>query len=552
MTAPATFSALWDASVRARGAEVFLRFESSAGALFEWSYDEFDRVVAHTAGHFADLGVDAQRGVHLALTNSPSFVAAWLAALRLGSWIVPSDPMATAPELAEHLRRTRPLVSIVASSRREVFDEGLRAAGSDLRDVTTIAVDEDDVTLDSLATSSGDAWGPIVVPPVIEPTDRAAVMFTSGTTGRPKGVVVTQANYAFAGTTMAAAADLGPADRQLVVLPMFHANAQYYSFASAIAVGASVALMHSFSASRFVEQAARHGATHASLFAGPMRMILARSGPWLPAPGDPELVLRHCWFAQNVTDDQYEMLSNWFGCRPRQLYGMTETIAAVLTDAATDTRADSMGFVTDGCSVRLHDEDGAATKVGEVGEVVIGGEPGTTLFAGYLDDPEITDTSCRDGWFRTGDRARCDESGRFFFDGRRSDVLKVAGENVSIVEVEAVIGDHPHVFDVVVVGAPDAIRDEVPVAFVVPESNAPASLDHDLATWCAERLAKAKRPHRFTQVDELPRTSVGKVRRFLLAAAASEAGRSSSVDAPDTDRRPDSHPAMHDPEEIRS
>ncbi|MEZ5296266.1 MAG: AMP-binding protein [Ilumatobacteraceae bacterium] len=107
--------------------------------------------------------------------------------------------------------------------------------------------------------------------PTIEPTDRAAVMFTSGTTGRPKGVEITQANYAFAGTTMASAAQLGADDRQIVVLPLFHANAQYYSFASAIAVGASVALMHTFSASGFIPQAARHRATHASLFAGPIR-----------------------------------------------------------------------------------------------------------------------------------------------------------------------------------------------------------------------------------------------------------------------------------------
>ncbi len=206
--------------------------------------------------------------------------------------------------------------------------------------------------------------------------------------------------------------------------------------------------------------------------------------------------------------------------------------------------------------MQLHDEDGAMTPTGDVGEVVVGGQPGITLFAGYLDDPETTAASFRDGWFRTGDRARCDDAGRFVFDGRRSDVLKVSGENVSVVEVEAVIGDHPYVFDVVVVGAPDQIRDEVPVAFVVAEPDAPASLEVDLAEWCAERLGKAKRPHRFTRVDELPRTSVGKVRKFLLAQAAieapNEATRSSSVDAPDTDTSPDSRSAMEHSQEIRS
>src|SRR5688500_18913314 len=101
-------------------------------------------------------------------------------------------------------------------------------------------------------------------------------MFTSGTTGRPKGVEITQANYVFAGQTMAEAAGLEPHHRQLVVLPLFHANAQYYTFASAIWTGASVALMHTFSAGQFLTQAARHNATHASLFAAPIRMILSK------------------------------------------------------------------------------------------------------------------------------------------------------------------------------------------------------------------------------------------------------------------------------------
>src|SRR5258708_34621920 len=129
---------------------------------------------------------------------------------------------------------------------------------------------------------------------------------------------------------MAAAAALRVKDRCLGVLPLFHANAQYYSFAPAIAVGASVALIHPFSASGFLEQAARHQATHASLFAAPMRMILARGGT--PESG---LTLRHCWYAQNVTEQQYEELSRLLGCRPRHINGVTECIPAMLHDDAS-------------------------------------------------------------------------------------------------------------------------------------------------------------------------------------------------------------------------
>jgi crotonobetaine/carnitine-CoA ligase len=492
---PSTFEAVWRAAVTERPRRPFLRFAADRGAVAEWTYLEFDRIVAGAANVLVRAGVHAGSAVHMALTNSPTFVAVWLAAARLGAWIVPSDPLAPPRELAEHVERTKPAVGFCAVERAAVY----RAA--DVVPPTIVEIDEDDTAFDWLHPSDH------APRPRPAPRDRAAVMFTSGTTGRPKGVEVTQANYAFAGATMAAACDLTADDRCLVVLPLFHANAQYYSFAAAIAVGASVALVPAFSASRFVAQAAEHGATHASLFAGPIRMILARGGP-LP-DGHPPLRLRHCWYAQNLTPDQYTTITDWLGCRPRQLYGMTETIPAVLTDEREDPRCDTMGYVTPGCSVDLRD-----------GEIVVGGEPGITLFAGYLDDPATTAASFGDGWFLTGDRAERDASGRFTFAGRHSDVLKVAGENVSVVEVEQVLALHPAVADVAVVGAPDPVRDEVPVAVVVAAAGVAADdeLRRSLEAWCAERLGKAKRPRDYRFVDELPRTSVGKIKKYQLVA----------------------------------
>ncbi len=498
---PVAFSEVWSRAVETRPDETFLIFETPDGAAARWSYADFDRDVNRTAGTLAAAGVTEGAAVHLALANSPAFVAVWLAAVRMGAWIVPSDPMGKAPELASHIERTRPSVGVCAAARADVY----RAACGDL---AVIEADEADPTLAPFTAAPIDDY------PAVGLRERAAVMFTSGTTGRPKGVEVTQANYAFAGEAMAAAAGLAPDDRQLVVLPMFHANAQYYSFASAIWAGASVALMPAFSASRFLAQAARHSATCASLFAAPIRMILARGGP---VEG---LGLRHCWYAQNISADQYETVSDWFGCRPRQLYGMTETIPAVLTEPAADPDPASMGRVTPGCAVDVQDADGATVEAGQVGEVVVGGEPGLTLFAGYLDDPATTSASFRDGWFRTGDRAVWTASGRHYFDGRHSDVLKVAGENVSIVEVEGVLAAHARVLEAAVVGRPDPIRDEVPAAFVVAADPADPPTPTELATWCAERLAKAKRPAAITLIDELPRTSVGKIRKYLLADQA--------------------------------
>ena len=517
----ATLSGAWQHSVRRAPDSPFLVFERPDGGVREWTYGEFDQVVARAAQFLRTHGVEQGTSVHLALTNSPAFVALWLAATGLRAWIVPSDPMGSAPELAGHIERTSPSIGFCATTRSATYRNAVvQAPGESARTMHVVEIDETDCDLGLFGERPVNAW------PVSEATDRAAVMFTSGTTGRPKGVEITQANYAFAGATMAAAAGLTDTGRQLVVLPLFHANAQYYSFASAIWKGASVALVHTFSASGFLTQAARHGATHASLFAAPIRMILSRGAT--PVPG---VRLQHCWYAMNISDDQYETLSGLLGCRPRQLYGMTETIPAVLTDSPTDPVPSSMGFVTKRCMVRIQRPDGTEANADEVGEIAVGGIPGVTLFAGYLDDPATTAASYQDGWFLTGDRARRDADGRFFFDGRRADVLKVAGENVSTVEVEQVLAAHPAVLEAAVIGMADPIRDEVPVGFVVANDAAnPPTID-ELHAWCAERLTKSKRPRDITLVDELPRTSVGKIRKFLLKDPQAETAATQGVHA---------------------
>lgn len=492
-----TFAKVWADTVATRPEAPFLTFEAPDGTITDWTYGEFDRIVGRMATELASHDVGPGASVHLALTNSPTFVAAWIATVRLGGWIVPSDPMGRTAEFADHIERTSPVAGFCSRDRIDVY----RAAAGD---IALFPTDESDAELAWLPDEAFDDW------PDPGPLDTAAVMFTSGTTGRPKGVVISQANYAFAGKVMAEAAELTADDRHIVVLPLFHANAQYYSFASAIWAGASVALMHTFSASGFLPQTVRHRATCASLFAAPLRMILARGSK---VDG---VQLRHCWFAQNISTVQYATVVDWFGCRPRQLYGMTETIPAVLTDRPESPKCDSMGYVTADCVVEIHNADGVESPVGDVGEIVVGGTPGTTLFTEYLDDPDTTSSSFRGEWFRTGDRAWRDATGRFFFDGRRSDVLKVAGENVSTVEVEAVLTAHPAVLEASVVGAPDPVRDEVPVAFVVAADPATPPAVDELHTWCSARLGKAKQPRDITLLDELPRTSVGKIRKFML------------------------------------
>jgi carnitine-CoA ligase len=511
---PMTFAQRWDAAVASPGADrSFLVFEGQDGSVSQWTYREFDEVVRSMSATLAASGVTHGSSVHVVLRNCPAFIAIWLACARSGAWMVPVDPTSTARDIGRQIGRVHPAVGVCAASRADVYAAGIKESAADRLSTIELAETAADV---SPATS---ASGRTAAVPgrAVAPTDRLAVMFTSGTTSEPKGVVLTQHNYAHVADTMSAVVGLRPEHRWLVTLPLFHANAQYYCIAPAIAVGASVALTSSFSASQWLRQARDLSATHASLFAAPIRMILARR------PADaPAVRLEHVWFAQNLGSRHYDEFAALAGCRPRQLYGMTETVAIVCADVSDPYRNDTIGPPIEGRPVVLRNpETGADAPAGEPAELVLGGVPGADIFLEYLDDPAATSRSLlqSDGatWFRTGDMvARAAGSGALRFVGRRDDVIKVSGENVSLTEVEATLAQAPGVLECAVLGRPDPVRDTVPVAYVVPRDQAHPPAVSELAEWSERNLAAAARPRDWHLIEALPRTSVGKVRRFKL------------------------------------
>ena len=509
-----TFAHRWDAAVTgACGGRPFLIFEGPDGSVSQWTYREFDDAVGRMAAALAAAGVTRGSSVHVALRNCPAFIAIWLACARSGAWLVPVDPTSTARDIGRQIDRVRPAAGICAASRADVYAAGVSesAAGS----LVTLELAETAADV-SLAVRPGQR-GAAPPGPAVAPADRLAVMFTSGTTSEPKGVVLTQHNYAHVADTMSAIVALRPEHRWLVTLPLFHANAQYYCIAPAIAAGASVALTSSFSASQWLRQARDLSATHASLFAAPIRMILARR------PADAQAVrLEHVWFAQNLGRQHYDEFSALVGCGPRQLYGMTETVAIVCADVSQPYRNDTIGPPIEGRPVLLrYPETGADAPPGQPAELVLGGVPGEDLFLEYLDDAAATGRSLiqRDGatWFHTGDLVARDAGhGALRFVGRRDDVIKVSGENVSLTEVEATLAQAPGVLECAVLGRADPVRDMVPVAYVVPRDHDHPPSVEDLADWSARNLAAAARPRAWYLIDALPRTSVGKVRRFKL------------------------------------
>ena len=491
--------------------KLFLLYDEIDGEVIRYSYAQFDLSVNRTAHLLQSLGIGRGDKINLHLGNCVEFLLLWFAAAKLGALIMPTNVAATAAEL-EYLIDHSECRLIFTQARhlnvaRHVQERCARV------EATVVCGDGDDgnaTSFDALLSCQSEE------PPGTqgESAGEVGILYTSGTTSRPKGVLVTNANYIYAGETVAKALCLNPEDRHLVVMPLFHGNAQYYSTMSTLVTGASMVLSSRFSASRFFDQAIRHQCTVSSLFSAPMRMLLAQERREAHA----ENGLRAVLFAQSVTQKQLGEWQERFDAPLLQLWGMTETMGPPLMNPIHFRRDNmSMGLPVMGYRVRLVDEEGRQVPRGETGQIVVAGEPGRTLMKGYYKNREATEETIREGWLWSGDNGRQDEDGYFHFVDRAKDMIKRAGENVAASEVEAVILTHPQVFDCAVIGVPDAIRDEAIVAVVVPLEG--ASLDSDaVVAWCKERLASFRVPERVEFRRVLPRTSVGKIQKHLLKA----------------------------------
>jgi crotonobetaine/carnitine-CoA ligase len=479
----------------------FLVFEGIDGAVVRRSYGEAHERALYMGHVLLDYGVTPGDRVHVHMSNRPEFFDCWFGTAAIGAVMVPTNPQLTASELAYIVDH--------AGCKVTVTQQALAPGMADVQPQESVLVADGErvIRLEGAALST--QAGAL---PVVDPLDTAAVMYTSGTTSVPKGVLVTHANYLHAGNVVAQHLRVRPEDRWLVVLPLFHANAQYYSTMSALVSGASVALMERFSASRWGGQAVRHRATLASLFAAPIRMILAQQERQDDRAND----LRAVIFSQNVTEAQLDEFERRFNTPLLQLYGMTETIAPPTLNPLYGPRNNmSIGRPTLGTRLRVMAQGGRDASVDETGELLVLGDPGTTLMAGYLGDERATAEAVRDGWLHTGDGVRLDKDGFIHFVDRGKDMIKRAGENIAAGEVEAVVNSHPAVFESAVVGVHDDMRDEAIKLFVVKRDGAEL-FEEMLIEFCAERLARFKVPSSVEFLDALPRTPVGKIRKEVL------------------------------------
>jgi crotonobetaine/carnitine-CoA ligase len=458
-----------------------------------WSRREYAEAVARLAGGLRRRGLAPGDRVALVLPNGPEFLLVWTAAAVAGAAAVCLNPRASRDELGYALDHSGATVVVTSEDRA-----GDVAAVTRARLLLATGPDADAVP----ALLRED---PLPAAPPVPWDAAASIQYTSGTTARPKAVVWSQANCLWAGQVGAAHQRLGPADVNLVHLPLFHTNALSYSFLSSLWSGGTVVLQPRFSASRFWPTAVAHGATWTSVVSFCLRALADR-----PVPDEH----RFRGWANSAVLDAAPVTG---GVPVMGWFGMTETVShPLVSDPLLGGDAGSMGRAAPEYAVRLVDEAGTVLGPGETGELQVLGRAGVSLFKEYLHAPEQTAAAFTpDGWFRTGDRVRLDEAGTWWFVERDKDVLKVGGENVGAPEIERVLLGVPGVREVAVVGRPDPMLGEVPVAFVLPADPggiAPGPLE----AACERELTPYKRPREIRVVDELPRSTLDKVAKAAL------------------------------------
>jgi malonyl-CoA/methylmalonyl-CoA synthetase len=470
--------AVWARHFRERGAQTCL---IAAGRTLTWS--RLDRDSRAVAARLAALGLEPGDRVLFSASASPDLVVAHVACLRLGLVVVPTNTAYRAAEIAHVVGDARP--------RAAVLDDPERAAW--VRDA--------DASVRILSPAIDGAEGPTPGLDGAGPGSAALIGYTSGTTGRPKGAVLSHANLLASVEALRLAWRWSPADRLVLCLPLFHMHGLGVGLHGTLHAGASAIVLPRFDEGAVLDAVEHHDAT---LFFGVPtlyhRLVATDRADLLAA-------LRLCVSGSApLPADLHARFEAVTGQRILERYGMTETAMLVSNPVAGERRPGTVGLPLPGVDVRL---------VGEPAEIQV---RGANVFGGYWERPDANaDAFTADGWFRTGDLGECDEAGYLRIVGRAKELVISGGYNVYPREVEDALRGHPAVEDAAVVGAPSAEWGEIVTAYVVASEDLPVDA---LRRFLADRLAPYKHPRRVHRVAALPRNALGKVQKHRLRDGA--------------------------------
>ncbi len=489
------------------------------------TFAEVDSQAEALAASLANLGVGAGDRIALILPACPEFVVALFAAGKLGAVAVPLNPRLTEPELQYMLRHSEALAAVTIEEHRGVdylqLFENVMPQLPELRYLATVGEAElwhDDriFQFEDLVSAGTGRNYPAAAP---SPSDCFALLYTSGTSGKPKGVELSHANLPSAAAGTAAAISLAREDRIVGISALFHVYGLAAGLLGCLVAGASIVLQDEGGPEATLAAVQAHGATvHfgiPTLFYGALEELRAR-------PRDLSTLRLAVVAGAPVHDGLVTAVATAFGVPVVAGYSVTETastVSAARPDDPEEKRRFTVGRPIAETRVRIVDAnepDGRELPVESVGEIRVRG-PGVMI--GYYRQPNRTsEVFDSDGYFRTGDLGLMDEEGFLHLVGRTRDVIIRSGFNVYPREVEARIEAHPAVQEVAAIGVPDALLGEAVCACVVPVEGAIVT-GEEIVDWCRETLADDKVPDLVRFLDDLPRTDTGQVRRVDVARA---------------------------------
>lgn len=504
---------LLDSQAKSRPNKTFLAWEPFEGERRSWTFSEFSAATRACASGLRDRGVRSGHFVNLHLDNCPEFLLAWFACARIGAIAVTTNTDCSREEFAFFISDS---TSRVVLTQPKYLPLVLGAAQS-LSWVACCATDSGVPRSAALPSGVFPFEDLLAKEAALPPLDRDPrrpnhVQYTSGTTSRPKGVVWTHGNALWAAKVTSSHAQLVETDSVPVFFPLFHANALAYTVLPTLWSGGTAVLMPKFSSSRFWEITTRHRCTWANMVLFTIRALQS-----LPNP--PQHHFRF-WALLSQNPAVFERwripFISW--------YGMTETITQnIHSFVGFDTPAGAIGHPAQEYEVAVRSESGEDVTPGHVGRLWIRGVPGLSLFLEYLNNAEATDAAFdEDGWFNTGDEVKIDADGHIHFVSRAKDMLRVGEENVAALEIESVINRVPGVVECAVIGKPDDMLEEVPVAFVVALEPS-SELETRIRAFCEEALARFKQPREIRFIPELPKGLLDKtLKRELRLVLASD------------------------------
>jgi long-chain acyl-CoA synthetase len=468
------------------------------------SYRELHAGACGLGRQLAGLGVRPGDRVLLTAPNLPEFGIGYFGILAAGASVLPINPLLKTEEVRYILEDSGATALVGMETGKPLL---LAARAQVGRPLPLVVLDGPDGPEGHVVAWRGPAEGPPPGPAEAEAV--AAYLYTSGTTGRPKGALLTHANILANLESCRQILPVGETDVFLTVLPLFHAYGATVMFLYPLMMGAQVVLEPRFVPEQILRSVAE---TRATFFSGvPSMYAILAAAPRLA--GDFSS-LRLCLSGgAPLPPPVLEAFERRFGVSIYEGYGPTECAPVLTINPPGGTRKiGSVGPPIPGVELMVVDEQDVSLPAGEVGEIVA---RGANVMRGYLNRPEETATALRGGWYHTGDLGWMDEEGYCRIVDRKTDLILVGGLNVYPSEVEAVLLSHPAVREVAVVGVPDPIRGEVPKAYVVArEGTVPGA--GELLQWCRGRLANYKVPRAVVFPGELPRSLTGKVLKTTL------------------------------------